>query len=354
MNHTIYCYVSTQAIGQRKLSLSIHRDASAYQKPHPPQNSTGTLNGNDRKSSPQKLFPRYGSLPGGLDLKRVHSDALPQHQIASTIYAQQQIQEKLSSKRSSQDGSDLCLDGARELESSTETGSRHTLSSIGNDNESRMKPNSSPSLPSVSELHKALLNDHESPIAPLRDFNLRNNPSPVSYLKDEDSFTSITPGKSQSVTELSTISPLPPIHSRDKSDTGINNFYKAHSKAKKTESLPGKFRAQSLNFKEGSPNRSSVSTPGVGLGLNTMAMEDMHSASKLQIDQIWKEVESSSSVVSPVDDTADGQSHMLGTQTPDDDWRTLSVDVKPEPNRRSTMTNLETAHEVPVTREHRR
>ncbi len=335
--------------------MSIHRDASAYHKPHPPQNSTGTQNGIDRKSSPQKLFPRYSSLPG-LDLKRVHSDALPQHQIASTVHAQQ-TQEKLSTKLSSHEGSDLCLDAARELESSTDTGSRHTLSSIGNDNECRMKPNSSPSLPSVSELHKALLNDQESPVAPLRDFNLRNNPSPVSYLKDEDLFMSIVPGKSQSVTELSTISPLPPIHSRDKSDTGITNFYKPRNKAKKTESLPGKFRAQSLNFKERSPSRSSVSTPGVGLGLNSMAMEDMHSASKLQIDQIWKEVESSSSLVSPVDDTTEGQNHTLDTiytQTPDDDWRTPAMDVKPESNRRSTMTNLETANEVPVTKEHRR
>lgn len=203
-----------------------------------------------------------------------------------------------------------------EIGSSIGTSSHHTLSSMGNDMECITD---SPILPIVSELRETNSQDSQR-----RVLGRSDSPSlPPTYLKDENVFN-CGPGKSQSVTELSTISQLPSLHSRDQSDTGVTSYYKPHSKAIKTESLPGKFRAQSLNFKESSPNRSSASTPGMGLGLNltNMSIEDMQSASKLQIDQIWKEVESSSSLVSPVDDVID-QSHMshldtIYTQTPDD------------------------------------
>ena len=302
----------------------------------------------------KKVFPRFQSLPG-LDFKRVQSDALPKHQIASTVNAADHAATTsvTTEKKYSKNKSGMSVTpninnntpAALEGPGSDSSSRHHDLRSVGNNREGRNELKSTPSLSSITETQKVKdLARSNSP----QPFDLGASPSsPVGY--DSQPFGT---GKSQSVTELSTISPLPlPMHTRDKSDTGVSSYYRSHSKAKKTESLPGKFRAQSLNFKDSSsPSRSNVSTPGMGLGLTNISIEDMHSASKLQIDQIWKEVESSSSLVSPVDDDPDERTrhdlHMdtIYTQTPDewlastinDDAGDRDMDSETEMQRRSS------------------
>lgn len=295
-----------QAITQKKLSLSIHRDTLSNPKSLDQRHSVATVthhNGIPNNHTSHNHYPsssnnsgytRIRSLSSGMDLKRVHSDALPKHQIASTCT----VEESHSTTAMTTEMVDLNRDD-EEL--------NRTLTSIDDDNdEDHAKVNGVPpselgkskEAPAVfgrSQHHP----DYQSTISH-EQFRTR---SPLDYLKDEEAFKSGGPGKSQSVTELSTISPVPSLHTRDKSDTGVTSYFKSHGRAKKTESLPGKIRAQSLNFKDSSSsNRSSVSTPSVGLGLQHMSIDDMPGASKLQIDQIWKEVEGSSCVVSPVDD----------------------------------------------------
>lgn len=246
-------------------------------------------------------YTRLRSLSSGVDFKRVKSDALPKHQVAST-YTVDESSDAVTTRTMPTDTQTSVNDEAEEE-------LNRTLTSSVDGFDDKFSPSRSYELGKSKEAPAVIggrsqdhPHPHSSSVLSHDQFRTR---SPLDYLKDDDAFMSGGPGKSQSVTELSTISPVPlPVHTRDQSDTGITTYYKSHGRAKKTESLPGKIRAQSLNFKDSSSsNRSSVSTPSVGLGLQHMSIDDMPNASKLQIDQIWKEVEGSSCVVSPVEDS---------------------------------------------------
>ena len=352
-----------QAIHQGELSLCIQRDTS--DKRTPPQILLPTMapNGFENQhhlsnhTSQMKMPPTFERLVGP-DLQRVHSDALPKHQVASKIFADhERLQANMRVlKRDSQENFEMEIASdinstAVEVGSSLDTDSHHTISSFGIEGENRSELNRSHSLPSVDEVQEPEEGSEHRNSSEIVRSNTPQQFSPGFYpslpdnpWKPEERFA-CNPTKSQSVTELSTINPLPTMHSRDKSDTGVTNYYRSHHLAKKTESLPGKFRAFSPLAKNRHSDRSSSTTPGAGLGFNlqNMNIEDMHSASKLEIDQIWKEVESRSE-----DETGGRNQHHLHmdttyTQTPEEwseDFNGTMIQSKEEPSMHSSSLEM--------------
>ena len=254
-------------------------------------------------------------------MQRVHSGALPEQMTANKVVYTHG--EENNSGPVTQD--ELLLSSAEilsdinstavEVGSSLDTDSHHTISSAGgNDIGSRSELNRSSSLPSVDELlelsterrertQQQIGNDSlaESIFAtmklnsPPQSSSVYSPTSPLQPLASDEDLT-LNTGKSQSVTDI------PLANSSNGADV-YTRAYISYSnlpkKAKKTESLPGKFRGSLDSHDNDSQFRSKSSVPSVGLNLQNMSLEDVHSASKLQMDQIWQEVESSSNLTSP-------------------------------------------------------
>ena len=323
-----------------------------------------------------------------LDMQRVHSGALPEQMTANKVVYTHG--EENNSGPITQD--ELLLSSAEilsdinstavEVGSSLDTDSHHTISSAGgNDIGSRSELNRSSSLPSVDELLEPSTerrertqqqsgNDSlaESIFAsmkfnsPPQSSSVYSPTSPLQPLASDEDLT-LNTGKSQSVTDL------PLANSSNGADVYTRayiSYSNLHKKAKKTESLPGKFRGSLDSHDNDSQFRSKSSVPSVGLNLQNMSLEDVHSASKLQMDQIWQEVESSSSltspqVVSPTNEESPHPKDSILTQTPDEwidnnDTRIDNTDmggVKSEPSfnaiRNHTQLNREDNNRLAMT-----
>lgn len=211
-----------------------------------------------------------------LDMQRVNSGALPKHMTANTIvYSEMEGQRnKITPIQDELDSSDILSDINS---TAVEIGSVDSHFSVGNDL------------------------DYNTSLTDEQPHETTSNHSPLSA----------TAGMSQSVTEL-------PIATYNIQDDVYKRAYQSHSsihkKAKKTESLPRLFRK---SHEIESRSNSSVPSSGTGpLNLQNVSMEDVHCVSKLQMDQIWQEVESSSSLTSPQELTSppannDDQSYPL-------------------------------------------
>ena len=241
-----------------------------------------------------------------LDLQRVESGALPKHMIPSKVVCTE-VDDNVAQNDGLLESSEILSDinsTAVEIGSSVDTDSHHTLSSVGaNDVESRSELNQSPSLPSVDEIQEPI-NENEShhPVVADSSYEETNFTSEIQQSASDDNLKA-TSGKSQSVTSI-------PEHNKESSDVYLHAYFShtnIHKKATKTESLPVQFR----NFAEICEGLSNFTSSG--LGLQNLSIEDVHSASKQQMDQIWQEVESSSSVTSPqeINNSSSSHSHPL-------------------------------------------
>ena len=199
---------------------------------------------------------------------------------------------------------------AIEISSSVDTDSHRSASDVGaGEIGSRTELNRSPSLPSVDEVLEPVT-------TPKRIADCNQKKSVDDFFPDSGDVTALVP---------SSFSPPPPplreswnsdnsagsSHSQFKSlsttqlpssavDYGDNSRHpetvRSRRAAKKTESLPGKISRPSNRLRE---ERCKSSSPSVGLNLQNMSLEDVQSASKLQIDEIWREVETSTALSSP-------------------------------------------------------
>ena len=210
---------------------------------------------------------------------------------------------------------------AVEFGSSVDTDSHRSASDVGaGEIGSRTELNRSPSLPSVDEVLEPVTTPKHIAGCDQRksqdDFfpesgNFMTMPSsgfsppPVS-----DSWTMNNSAENiHSQFRSLSATQLPSGVVDDSANSELAEKVRARRLAKKTESLPGKFSRPSNRLRE---ERCKSSSPAIGLNLQNMSIEDVHSASKLQIDEIWREVETSTALSSPR--SIDGQSNQLFSQ----------------------------------------
>ena len=197
---------------------------------------------------------------------------------------------------------------AVEFGSSVDTDSHRSASDIGvGEIGSRTELNRSPSLPSVDEVLE--------PVTTPKRITDSNQKKPQDDFFPDSGHVMTIPSSSFSPPLMSESwnmgNSAENIHSQFRSlsttqlpssavDDGDNSqlaeTVRARRLAKKTESLPGKFSRPSNRLRE---ERCKSSSPAIGLNLQNMSLEDVQSASKLQIDEIWREVETSTALSSP-------------------------------------------------------
>lgn len=279
---------------------------------HSEQHLESTKNGyypEDTESAPKLHKFRMASL----DLQRVQrveSGALLQPSKAVYLTsAKSGSQEELKPIDPSSEIFTEMTTNAVEFGSSLDTDSHRSASSIGvGEVGSRTELNRSPSLPSVDEVLEPVATPKhiaessrtkrqaeffpDSANATAMSVSSSSPPPISASLKTGNSEEDIhSQFRSLSATQL-------PSSEAGDSDQQRPLAYKVRARrlAKKTESLPGKFCGHSERLRE---DRCKSSSPGVGLNLQNLSLEDVHSASKLQIDEIWREVETSTTLSSP-------------------------------------------------------
>ena len=321
--------LALQCIPQQQVTLKIQREQQSA--PRPPITPQGTpimshvkvQNGYKDEPETNPSLLKVARL-NSLDLQRVHSDALPKHMVASKVYTSVEGSYK---ELASNDIAELLPDNvATEMTgSSVDTDSHHTLSSAGGiDSVSHLEASHSQEESLLQEIANAkdfsFSNDyfsqghyHSSP--------QRDSPSPTS-----PQIMRSGSGKSQSSSQLSTVSPILVGHRR--TNTYSHTYYpqeKSRSQAKKTESLPI-FKSHTLDKKH---CHSDSSGSGMGLNLTNLSLEDVHSASKLQIDQIWQEVEKSTTGMdSPTTEDVPTAIDPTAIQIPNNNWSNeMEVDL---------------------------
>lgn len=259
------------------LSSSLHQDSSVtLRNPSPPGNHSPhqdepriiqegfvTPTTMDDHISPLQAGGFRGptlSLPNlGLDIQRVHSGALPKHMTVSKVAVQ----------------SSLNRHEKRNL-------------SLSSSSPPLAPPTSLTEEPSGNEI----LTDVNETVVEIRSIDSRLSSSTiddkgVGGAKEslpsgsEDDHSKALSGKSLSVTELPTTSNN---ESSSKRRATVDH-YSYKPVAKKTESLP--------------PRILTSGSSSSGLGLTNVSIEDVSSVSRLHMDQIWQEVESTASITSP-------------------------------------------------------
>ena len=287
----------------------------------------------------------------GVDLQRVESGALPRHMMPSKIvYLDKENRHNTKQLNDSYEVLSDINSTAVEIGSSGDTGSRHTLSSYGGlDGDSRSDVNQSPSHAGGTDERSPPLPPNERSLEPTEEtthdlvremyLNEINEIDKEEEEEEDDSFRTNV-GKSQSVTDIAYTSSH---HQAEPSDEVSDVYIRAylshsniHKKATKAESLPGKFRnIQNLH-------KSSSNSTGSGLGLQNMSIEDVYSASRQQMNQIWQEVETSCDLTSPLDKVDQvGDDNTSETMTDNGSLRTVQSEIPTSSNEHNIISESE-------------
>ena len=222
------------------------------------------------------------SVGGSLDLQRVHSDALPKHQIArKVVYVETSggspTKSTVLAEDTRQEPDEILSDinsTAVEIGSSIDSGSHPSMSSVGaNEAGSRSELNMSPSLPSVNEGLEPLL-EHQEPWQPQHDTMAVSTGAASRPGKDD---------VDQSLRSHSDVQLTSRTEERKRQNASFDE------RCFSTTTKQTGFRASS------EPPSSSTALQTASTGTQQYSLDNVHTASpQSQIDEIWREVEASS------------------------------------------------------------